>query len=90
MPTIIFWNPNHWEIRESAKPIFDTLLSAGIFHANPQSAASQVNEIYQDVQSWWMSVKVQKAREIFCDRFANTSKPLVRLKEELLQLLSTC
>jgi putative transferase (TIGR04331 family) len=86
-PTIIFWNPNYWELRESAKPAFDILLSAGIFHETPQSAASKVNEIYQDVQSWWMSIEIQRARKIFCDQFCNTSKPLIRLKEELLKLL---
>jgi putative transferase (TIGR04331 family) len=86
-PTIIFWNPNHWELRESAKPAFDILLSAGIFHETPQSAASKVNEIYQDVQSWWMSIETQRARKIFSDQFCNTSKPLIRLKEELLKLL---
>ena len=86
-PTIIFWNPNHWELRESAKPVFEAMLSAGIFHDTPQSAAFAVNEIYQDVQSWWMSPEVQNAKNKFCDHFANTSKPLVRLKEELLRLL---
>ena len=86
-PTIIFWNPNHWELRESAKPAFDVLLGAGIFHETPQSAAFKVNEVYQDVQSWWMSVETQRARKIFCDQFCNTSKPLIRLKEELLKLL---
>jgi putative transferase (TIGR04331 family) len=86
-PTIIFWNPTHWELRESAKPLFDVLIGAGIFHETPQSAASKVNEIYQDVQSWWMSAETQRVRKIFCDQFCNTSKPLIRLKEELLKLL---
>jgi len=86
-PTIIFWNPNHWELRESAKPIFNALLGAGIFHETPQSAACKVNQIHQDVESWWISVKVQEARETFCNRFANTSKPLIRMRKELLKLL---
>ncbi len=86
-PTIVFWNPDHWELRESAKPLFDVLMDVGIFHDTPQSAATKVNEIYEDVQSWWMLTETQKARKIFCDRFANTSRPIARLKEELLRLL---
>ena len=86
-PTIVFWNPDHWELRESAKPLFDVLMDVGIFHDTPQSAATKVNEIYEDVQSWWMLTETQKARKIFCDRFANTSRPMARLKEELLRLL---
>ena len=86
-PTIIFWNPDYWELRESAKPIFDALHCAGIFHSTPQSAASKVNEIYQDVQAWWMLPEVQDAKNKFCDQFANTSRPMSRLKEELLRLL---
>ena len=86
-PTIIYWNPNHWELRASAKPIFDALLDAGIFHETPQSAAFKVNEVYQDTQPWWTSDKTQKARRMFCDHFANTSRPLVRYKEELLRLM---
>ena len=86
-PTIIFWNPKHWELSKSAKIVFDELLKVGIFHENPQSAATKVNQIYQNVQSWWMSEEIQNARKSFCNHFANTSEPLVRLRKELLQLL---
>jgi putative transferase (TIGR04331 family) len=85
-PTIIFWNPNHWELNESAKSIFEELLNVGIFHNTPESAAVKINEIYEDVQSWWMSDVTQRARQNFSNIFANTFKPLTRIKKEILKL----
>jgi len=70
-PTILFWNTEHWEIRDSAKPYFLLLKSAGIFHDTPESAALHMSKIWNNVSSWWESREVQSAREIFCDRYAH-------------------
>ena len=48
-------------------------IRAGILHDTCESAANKVNEIYEDPMSWWMSDKIQEAREQFCYRFARTS-----------------
>ena len=53
IPTIIFWNPKHWEIRESAKIIFSELERVKIFHSNPESAARHIQNIWSDVDEWW-------------------------------------
>ena len=72
-PTIIFWNPDFSELRDSAKPYFDELREVSILHDNPKSAAIKVNEVYEDPMAWWGSPDVQMARENFCRRFAWTS-----------------
>ena len=72
-PTLLFWNPNHWEIRPSAQPYFDELRDAGILHDTPESAALKINEIYKDPAAWWFSSSIQKAREGFCHKFARIS-----------------
>ena len=72
-PTIIFWNPDHYEIRPDAVKYFDSLKDAGILHFDPVQAASLANSIYQDVDKWWSSSDVQKARAQFCERFAKQS-----------------
>ena len=72
-PTILFWNPEHWEIRPSAKPYFDKLRKVGILHDTPESAAKKVNEIYNNPQSWWDQLEVQEAKDEFCNQFAQTS-----------------
>ena len=72
-PTILFWDPKHWELRPSAMPYFDMLREAGILHDTPESAAKKVNEIYNDPQSWWDQSEVQEAKDEFCHQFARTS-----------------
>ena len=80
IPSIMFWNPEHWELNEQAKPYFKLLEKEGIFHTTPQSAAKKMIEIWDDVDGWWHSNEVQKARKVFIDQYA-------RLPEEPLNLL---
>ena len=65
IPTIIFWNPEHWELTPTAIPFFNKLLACGVFHESPESAALKVNQIWDDVDGWWQSQEVQTA----CDEF---------------------
>lgn len=84
MPTIMFWNPKHWELRSTAIPFFMKLKLAGIFHETPDSAAEKVNEIWNNVHEWWSSSKVQSARLEFCEQYAKTMKnPLNHLRNIL-------
>jgi putative transferase (TIGR04331 family) len=88
-PTLLYWDPKYTELNESAQPYFKLLREAGILYYTPESAASKLNEIYQDPLSWWMSPRVQDARNKFCDRFVRTSEDWVaQWKEELWKL--TC
>ena len=73
-PTILFWNPDHWELRPSAQSFFDKLRAAEILHDTPESAAQKVNEIWRDPAAWWNSFVVQNAKNHFCAQFAKTSK----------------
>ncbi len=85
IPTIMFWNPKHWELRPSAEPYFNKLQQAGIFHTKPEDAARKVAEIWDDVQKWWNNPEVQEARQIFCDRYARTQEnSFNRLREALV------
>jgi putative transferase (TIGR04331 family) len=77
-PTIIFWNPLYWELRPDAQRYYDVLQNVGIFHTSPESAASQINEVYKDTQKWWKRPAVQEARLQFCERFARTRKDWLR------------
>lgn len=84
IPTIIFWDPNLNEIRPSAEPYFNKLLSVGILFYNPEDAAYKVNEVWDNVNDWWFSSTIQEARIFFCDKFANhPKKPLQKLKKSL-------
>lgn len=85
-PTLAFWNPDHWELRSEAQPYFDELREIGILFDTPEAAAEKVNEIYQDIESWWRDPKLQKVRERFCRRFARTDPDWLRIwRAELLR-----
>ena len=86
VPTIIFWNPNHWELRPEAKESYDLLKSVGIFHESPQSAAEKINQVWDDVDLWWQSDEVQAARVQFCHEF---SRPIGNKAEVLSEIFST-
>ena len=79
IPTIIFWNPDHWELRESAQAYFDDLAKAGIYHTCPKSAAKQLEKIWDDVGSWWYNSNTQLARERFCKNYNFTPTNSVEL-----------
>lgn len=85
IPTVIFWNPEHWELRAAAKPYFALLETAGIFHSDPAAAAAHVNAVWDSVDSWWKSPSVQAARKTFCAVYARESRHPV---EDLLAALS--
>ena len=71
IPTVIFWNPNHWEIRDSAVPYFDELKRVGIFHETPESAALHVSEVWDDVDGWWKSKPVRDVLEQFKSQYCD-------------------
>lgn len=70
IPTIIFWNPEHWELRETAMPEFEKLKSVGIFHVTPESAAKKMAEVWDNLDTWWYCEETQQVRKTFCDRYA--------------------
>lgn len=84
-PTIMFWNPSHWELRKSAQPYFEKLKSVGIFHETPESAARQMAAIWDDVSGWWQSVAVQSVRQEFCEKYAHIPDSPLDLMKKLLR-----
>lgn len=83
-PTIIFWNPNHWELREEAIPFFNALKSVGIYHESPESAAKKINEIWDNIAAWWYSADVQAVKDEFCFCYSrNIDSPVSFLKNKL-------
>lgn len=71
VPTVVFWNPEHWELRGAAKIYFDDLRDVGILHYSSESAGRHVNNVWLDVSAWWRSEAVQKVRRKFCLRYSH-------------------
>ena len=71
VPSVVYWNPNHWELRESAERYFAELRRVGIFHETPESAAQHVTKIWGDVDAWWQSAPVRDVLDRFKQRYCH-------------------
>jgi putative transferase (TIGR04331 family) len=85
MPTIVFWDPVYWELNDDAIRGMQVLKDAGIFHDNPESAAAQLTQVWDDVRGWWSGAILQQAREEFCATYSRTSKDSIELLESALR-----
>lgn len=86
-PSIFFWDEDIWRIPNIYKDDFEILADAKIFHKTPISAAKHINDIWDDVDGWWYSKKVQKARKHFLSKHLQEKNQLLeRLKKFLLHI----
>ena len=85
VPTVMFWNESHWELRASAETYFEKLKEVGIFHNSPESAADHVAMIWDNVDAWWGSDSVQEVLEEFRSEFCADSN-LNKIHEALVTL----
>ena len=85
VPTVIFWDPNHWELRDSAMPYFEDLKSVGILHDTPDSAARHVNFIWSDVDVWWTSPAVRDVLNRFKQRYCFLPDDLLDRVDDILR-----
>jgi putative transferase (TIGR04331 family) len=89
-PTLMYWDPAHWEVKPEAQRYFSELKKVGIFHDCAKSAARHLTNIWNDIPGWWSRGEVQKARKIFCDHYAvilpNTDDLLRQIMLEELNL----
>ena len=70
IPTILFWDPNRWEVRDEAETYFESLRQVGILWHSPERAAEKLVQIYAEPGSWWDSDDLQTVRRQFVTRYA--------------------
>jgi putative transferase (TIGR04331 family) len=85
IPTIIFWDPNYWELTHEAIEYFEELEKVGIFHKNPGKAAKFIETIWYDVDNWWNQIAVQEAKNRFCEKFCRSKPDILDRIEEILR-----
>lgn len=83
-PTLIFWNPDHHEIRLDALPFYKELKRVKILFFSQKEMETHLLEIWEDVQLWWENKDLQKARSEFCDSYAYRNKNITK---ELIKIL---
>jgi putative transferase (TIGR04331 family) len=89
VPMVLFWDPQCWEVRDSAAPYLESLRKVGILWNSPEAAAAMVTKIHQDPCTWWGGEVVQEARQRFAARYALSRRDWMdrwgrALKEEVL------
>ena len=89
VPTVIYWNSSHWELRDSAITHFEDLKNVGIFHETPESAARQVAAIWDNVDTWWNSPAVREVLKNFKARYCHLSDDLLGDVEDILRDIKT-
>jgi putative transferase (TIGR04331 family) len=85
IPTIIAWDESFVALRPETEHVFLSLEQAGVFHRTPESAASFINSIWDDVDGWWSSPATLEARKHFTDQYARTVSHPVRFLAKALQ-----
>lgn len=94
VPTIMYWNESHWELNDYARPLFNQLKKVSVFHPTPESAACFINQIWDDVDSWWSCKDVQLAKDMFCSYFSDLksdqAKSIVALLQAITSPPNTC
>lgn len=70
VPTVLFWQPDRWELRSAAEPFFDALRRVGILHHEPEQAAQHVASLCPGAATWWQTAEIQEVRRVFVKRFA--------------------
>jgi putative transferase (TIGR04331 family) len=85
VPTVLYWNPERWEVKDEALPLFAELARVGIFHETPESAAAHVAAIWNDVEAWWTRPEVQEARMLFCRQYAASPSNSIERIESILR-----
>jgi putative transferase (TIGR04331 family) len=73
IPTLIYWNPNHWQVADQVEKEIDAFRSVGVFHQNPVSAAKFLESIWDKIEDWWFDSRVQQVREDYCMKYAMSS-----------------
>ena len=86
-PTLIFTNMNYYLLNKETRDGLKILSDAQIFHPNYDSAANFINKNYENIDAWWNNEKTQKARSLFCKKYANINKDTVN---DLIKILRSC
>ena len=75
-PTLLLWDPNYLRVRDSAKKYYNLLHKAGILYYSPELCAKKINKIHNNPMEWWMTDKVQSAKNEFSEQFCRRTNDM--------------
>jgi putative transferase (TIGR04331 family) len=74
IPTVCFWNKEQWLLSPTAQLLFDQLRHTRILFDQPEAAATQINAVFPNIESWWQMPERQRARAEWCRSFARVDR----------------
>ena len=80
-PTLIYFDVNKNIYRPETINHIKILKRASIFHDSIDSLIQQLNKIYDDVDTWWNSKKVQHGKDKFIKNYANNNQNIFKLRK---------
>lgn len=82
IPTIAFFDQFYFdEINEEALPYYELLESVGILFRTADAATKHINQIWGNLEAWWLSKELQEAKNKFCHQYARrVDNPVKYLK----------
>jgi putative transferase (TIGR04331 family) len=84
IPTLIYAQPEIYEVRAEYREIFDELARVGVLHDSPVSAARWATSIWDGVEHWWNSEPVQVAVSLYGRHFAGFPSEERRTWQQIL------
>ena len=83
IPTILLVDKICSSVKDEAVDDYNSLKKIGVFHDNYLTASNFINEVYDDVDSWWESKDVQSTlnnfRKKYCNSYPNYTSKLAHL-----------
>jgi putative transferase (TIGR04331 family) len=64
-PTLLYYPMQLWETKSEFDELLFALREANILFEDPHKIASHINQIWFDPDKWWISERVQKAKDLF-------------------------
>ena len=84
-PTIILWDKKYFSIRGSAIKLYNQLEKAGILFFSPKDCANFLNQNNNNYMDWWLSERVQKTKNDYCNNFCKFTR---NLPQEINKILN--
>lgn len=78
IPTLMFWTEGQFPMSPEARPFMDAFRDCGVYCATAEEAAAQLTRVWDDVDGWWLSDPVQRARKAWVDHYARTDRAWFR------------
>ena len=69
-PTICLLDNLNW-IREEVRKDYEELIKANLIFLNPKDLSHHINQVYNNIDKWWLDPNVMKIKKNFCEKYSN-------------------